>query len=77
MKQQIVDLHNELRQQQASGLTPGLDTAARMATIQWDDNLAYVAYLNAATCKYGHDGCRNLRESSILPCWSVDQSINQ
>lgn len=33
MKQQIVDIHNELRNQQASGKTPGYEQAARMGTI--------------------------------------------
>lgn len=28
-------------------------------TLEWDDELAYLAELNAKTCKIEHDLCRN------------------
>lgn len=59
LKGQIVKAHNEKRNQVAGGTIPKHSAAVRMATIQWDDELAYVAGLNVKTCKYGHDQCRN------------------
>ncbi|KAL9693543.1 hypothetical protein quinque_012828 [Culex quinquefasciatus] len=60
----ILDAHNKLRSKVASGqqtyaanaLYP---QAARMATLQWDNELAAIAASNARRCVYGHDKCRN------------------
>uniref|UniRef100_T1GBK0 SCP domain-containing protein n=1 Tax=Megaselia scalaris TaxID=36166 RepID=T1GBK0_MEGSC len=59
LKNQIVRAHNEKRNRVAGGFIPKHSPAFRMATIQWDDELAYLAGLNVKSCKYGHDQCRN------------------
>ncbi|KXJ82045.1 hypothetical protein RP20_CCG015839 [Aedes albopictus] len=63
-QQLIVDLHNKLRSkvamgQQSNGASQRFKQAARMATLQWDPELAYIAATNARRCVYGHDRCRN------------------
>lgn len=58
-KNDIVNSHNEKRNQVAGGKIAKHQSAVRMATIQWDDELAYLAGLNVKTCNYGHDQCRN------------------
>ncbi|XP_039446064.1 antigen 5 like allergen Cul n 1-like [Culex pipiens pallens] len=60
----IVDRHNRLRSKVATGrqsygsgaLYP---EASRMATLQWDAELACIAAANARRCVFGHDKCRN------------------
>ncbi|KAL5290423.1 Ag5r.2 family protein [Megaselia abdita] len=59
MKNDIVNSHNEKRNQVAGGKIAKHSPAVRMATIQWDDELAKMAGLNVKTCNYGHDQCRN------------------
>lgn len=59
MKNKIVDSHNDKRNQVAAGKIAKHSPAVRMATIQWDDELAHLAGLNVKTCNYGHDQCRN------------------
>ncbi|XP_062553203.1 antigen 5 like allergen Cul n 1-like isoform X2 [Armigeres subalbatus] len=63
-RQLIVDLHNKLRSRVASGRQTNsagqrFQQAARMATLQWDSELAHIAATNARRCIYGHDQCRN------------------
>lgn len=55
----ILQSHNEKRNSVAGGEVPNHSPAVRMGTVQWDDELAYVAGLNVKTCQYGHDTCRN------------------
>ncbi|XP_055610288.1 antigen 5 like allergen Cul n 1-like [Uranotaenia lowii] len=59
----IVQLHNEMRNKIALGkqnYTKGFyPTAARMTTMQWDDELAFIAAANARKCVFKHDQCRN------------------
>ncbi|XP_055607820.1 antigen 5 like allergen Cul n 1-like [Uranotaenia lowii] len=59
----IVKLHNEFRNKVATGKQeyPGgfYPEAARMTTMQWDDDLAFVAAANARKCEFEHDQCRN------------------
>jgi hypothetical protein len=43
----------------ASGDVRGFAGAARMGVVSWDDELAYLAELNAKQCKIEHDRCRN------------------
>uniref|UniRef100_A0A1Q3FN10 Venom allergen-1 n=1 Tax=Culex tarsalis TaxID=7177 RepID=A0A1Q3FN10_CULTA len=60
----ILDLHNKLRSSVATGqqtyaTNAFYPQAARMATLQWDAELAAIAAANARRCVYGHDKCRN------------------
>lgn len=47
----ILHLHNSYRNTIALGQTPGMYQAARMGVLQWDDELAYLAELNAMSCE--------------------------
>ncbi|KAL7042667.1 hypothetical protein ACKWTF_001240 [Chironomus riparius] len=58
IKQKWVDAHNKYRNKIASGGSPGFNTAANMATMEWDDTLAEYAILNVFRCKIEHD-CHN------------------
>ncbi|EAT46091.1 AAEL002693-PA [Aedes aegypti] len=63
-QQLIVDLHNKLRSKVAMGQQKNsagqrFQQACRMATLQWDPELAHIAATNARRCVYGHDRCRN------------------
>jgi hypothetical protein len=58
-KAYIVHLHNHFRNLIASGDVKGYSGAARMGVVGWDDELAYLAELNAKSCKIEHDRCRN------------------
>ncbi|EAT46094.1 AAEL002682-PA [Aedes aegypti] len=62
----ITNLHNHLRNRVAMGhqnYTMNLfyPPAARMATLVWDRELAYIAATNARRCLYEHDRCRNTK----------------
>ncbi|XP_013105492.2 antigen 5 like allergen Cul n 1 [Stomoxys calcitrans] len=58
-KSYILDYHNEKRNLIAGGTVANHDAACRMATTQWDDELAKLAALNVRQCKMAHDKCRN------------------
>lgn len=47
----ILHMHNMHRSEIASGKTPGYQAASRMGALQWDDELAYLAELNAMSCE--------------------------
>lgn len=55
----ILHHHNSKRNEQAMGMTSNYAPATRMATIQWDPELAQFAELNVRSCLYGHDNCMN------------------
>lgn len=55
----ILQAHNEKRNQVAGGEVPNHDPAVRIGTVQWDDELAYLAGLNVKTCQFEHDVCHN------------------
>lgn len=57
MKKAIVDKHNELRNKIASGEIEHYKQAARMATMQWDDELEEKARMNVYQCNMMHDNC--------------------
>ncbi|XP_037818676.1 antigen 5 like allergen Cul n 1-like [Lucilia sericata] len=59
LKQLIVDGHNAKRNFIAGGGDVNHKPACRMATMQWDDELAYLASLNVKQCDMKHDTCRN------------------
>ncbi|EDW07433.1 antigen 5 like allergen Cul n 1 [Drosophila mojavensis] len=58
-KKVILSYHNEYRNIIAGGSGNRLPAACRMATMQWDDELAYLASLNVKTCTMTHDNCHN------------------
>lgn len=62
LKQIIVDTHNEKRNFIAGGGDPRHRPASRMATMQWDDELASLASLNVKQCELSHDECHNTNE---------------
>lgn len=86
-KDYVVKRHNELRNSLAAGQF-GLPQAARLAEVVWDDELAYLATLNARQCKMAHDKCRSTKEfpwggQNIAWTWgypsdsaSVDYALN-
>ncbi|XP_062539985.1 antigen 5 like allergen Cul n 1-like isoform X2 [Armigeres subalbatus] len=55
----ILHLHNEARNRLANGSVSGFESALRMPTVEWDDELAELAELNAKSCQFKHDECRN------------------
>lgn len=59
LKATIVDIHNAKRNLIAGGSDANHDPACRMATIQWDDELASIAAYNVKQCAMVHDKCRN------------------
>lgn len=60
-KQQILDGHNSRRNELAGGNIPNHDSAIRMGTVEWDDELALLATYNVKTCVFAHDQCRNTK----------------
>ncbi|XP_037724643.1 antigen 5 like allergen Cul n 1 [Drosophila subpulchrella] len=58
-KAALVDRTNEYRNIIAGGLNANLSAACRMATIKWNDELAYLASLNVKSCAMRHDACHN------------------
>lgn len=55
----ILHEHNNRRNFIASGLLPGYYPASRMATLQWDEELEFLADMNVRSCVVDHDECRN------------------
>ncbi|XP_043659506.1 antigen 5 like allergen Cul n 1 [Drosophila teissieri] len=58
-KDALVARSNGYRNEIAGGLNANLSAACRMATLKWNDELAYLASLNVRSCKMEHDGCHN------------------
>ena len=59
LKQLLVDAHNEKRDYIAGGNDANHSPACRMATMEWDEELASIAAFNVKQCKMAHDKCRN------------------
>ncbi|XP_055551479.1 antigen 5 like allergen Cul n 1-like [Wyeomyia smithii] len=55
----LIHLHNEARNRLANGSMEGFEAASRMPTVVWNDELAVLAELNAKSCQFKHDECRN------------------
>lgn len=55
----LIHLHNEARNRLANGSVSGFESALRMPTVEWDDELAELAELNVKSCQFKHDECRN------------------
>lgn len=77
MKQAIVDKHNELRNEIALGRVAHYDKAAKMATMQWDDDLAKMAEWNVRQCKMDHDNCGSKISKSSSIVFSSSFSFNK
>lgn len=58
-QQAIVAAHNEVRQQWAQGNGHVKVKACRMATVEWDAELAKLAELNVKQCVMEHDDCHS------------------
>ncbi|XP_037940527.1 antigen 5 like allergen Cul n 1-like [Teleopsis dalmanni] len=58
----ILDEHNTKRNQIAGGDLNGYLSATRMASMQWNDELAKLATLNAMQCVQKHDKCHNTKD---------------
>uniref|UniRef100_A0A293N5X7 Venom allergen 5 n=1 Tax=Ornithodoros erraticus TaxID=265619 RepID=A0A293N5X7_ORNER len=54
-KKVILETHNRLRSQIASGKVPGYPPATNMYQLEWDNELADVAQAHADQCKFKHD----------------------
>ncbi|KAM7349965.1 venom allergen-1-like [Cochliomyia hominivorax] len=59
LKQVLVNAHNAKRNFIAGGSDSKHNAACRMATMEWDDELAQVATFNVKQCEMKHDKCRN------------------
>lgn len=59
MKKALLDVHNKLRNDIATGKIAHYDQAANMMKLQWDDALAANAALNVHQCEMKHDNCRD------------------
>ncbi|KAH8276086.1 hypothetical protein KR018_006755, partial [Drosophila ironensis] len=57
----ILNRHNVLRNKLASGAFAKYKPAKRMATTQWNKELATLAALNVKQCKMSHDACHNTK----------------
>ncbi|XP_037729421.1 uncharacterized protein LOC119560141 [Drosophila subpulchrella] len=57
----ILRRFNELRDSVAKGGFNGLSPAARMGTLKWDQELAFLAKYNVHDCVMRHDQCRNTK----------------
>lgn len=62
MKNLILKLHNTKRNLVAGGGVSNHSAACRMATMQWDEELAKLAVLNVKQCKMNHDLCHNTKK---------------
>lgn len=55
----ILQRHNTARANIANGKIGSFLTADRMIEMSWDNELASIAEMNAKTCVFAHDKCRN------------------
>ncbi|XP_053672319.1 antigen 5 like allergen Cul n 1-like [Anopheles nili] len=58
-KEQVLKMHNEMRNTVACGKLAPFPPAVRMVQLRIDVDLETLAECNVKTCKYGHDQCRN------------------
>ncbi|XP_055390108.1 antigen 5 like allergen Cul n 1-like [Condylostylus longicornis] len=61
----ILDLHNIARNKIAMGEVPGFEPAENMPVLKWDNELQFLAGLNAKRCRFEHDMCRNTDKFEI------------
>lgn len=65
-KRLILHMHNQLRSTIAEGRTPGFPSAVKMGALKWDNELAYLAELNAMSCEIEHDKVKHSLVSSKI-----------
>lgn len=70
LREFVLDHFNTLRDSVARGGFSGFTEASRMATMEWDKELAHVAVFNVLKCKLNRDKCRNTAEFN-----NVGQSV--
>ena len=58
LKNLILDKHNAYRQQIASGSNTKFGAAQKLAVMEWDDTLQYLAEKHVSKCSFQHDYCR-------------------
>lgn len=58
LKNQILNTHNAYRQEIASGSNPKFPQAKKLAVIEWDDTLQFLAEKHVSYCSFEHDECR-------------------
>ncbi|EDV34125.1 uncharacterized protein Dana_GF21134 [Drosophila ananassae] len=58
----VIQAHNSLRSKWASGQGRIQRTACKMASMEWDEELAGLAELNVKSCQMKHDSCHNTEE---------------
>lgn len=58
LKNLILDKHNAYRQQIASGSNSKFPSGKKMAVMEWDDTLQFVAEKHVSHCSFQHDECR-------------------
>ncbi|XP_055630734.1 antigen 5 like allergen Cul n 1-like isoform X2 [Toxorhynchites rutilus septentrionalis] len=61
----IIHLHNDARNRLANGSLEGFESALRMPSVVWNDELAKLAEINTKSCKFEHDECRNTEQYRI------------
>ncbi|KAF6202933.1 hypothetical protein GE061_003340 [Apolygus lucorum] len=66
MRKDLMRLHNEFRNKIAGGSLKGWPSAADMAKVTWDENLAKSAQRWATQCSDGHDKCRITPEFEVV-----------
>lgn len=59
LQEKLLLLHNQIRQETATGELYPFEAAASMPEVRWCPELAYLASLNMKTCEFKHDTCRN------------------
>lgn len=75
-KNEILDIHNSLRNKIASGgekTSYKMSSASNMMKLEWDDELAMISQAHANQCDFNHD-CNNCREVDNFP---VGQNLYQ
>lgn len=58
LKDLIVSLHNQYRNEIAAGKIPDFPSAKRMGEMQWDETLQFLAEKHVIKCRFEHDQCR-------------------
>lgn len=58
LKNVILNKHNAYRQEIASGNNPKFPQAEKLAVMEWDDTLQFLAEKHVSYCSFEHDECR-------------------